>query len=117
MKKEQHPAIKLTNAVIEWFSSPNRYVKSGMNIFEDRKGNWLSSNDSTVRSLVCKTCLCGAVDLHRELLGIKKISYRVKIMNLLRSLNEFKGFAHKYTTPQAREMFVKVKKQLQKELR
>ena len=44
------------------------------------------------------------------------MSYRKKILNLLRELDEFRGFAVKYTTPQAREMFVKVKKQLQKEL-
>ena len=116
MKKEQHPAIKLTNEVIKWFSSPNRYVKSGIDVFEDRKGNWLQSCDSEVIPLVCKTCLYGAVDLHRELLGIKKMSYRKKILNLLRELDELRGFAAKYTTPQAREMFVKVKKQLQKEL-
>ena len=120
--KKVHPAMQLVNAVIQWYSKPRRYVKRGVNVFEDKQGNELYININNGISKeeipnICRACLLGSMDLQADILGITNLDHKYRVKSHLYDLPEFKGFSAKYTTPQAKNLFIKVKKALQKELR
>ena|SRR5579872_5144673 len=104
-------SIKLTDAIITWFSKPNRYVKDPINVYEDKNSNWLPSETKDTKK-ICRTCLIGSVRLQSMEKKIPMVA-QIQVREFITNLPEFKGYAHSYTTSQAKKMFVKIKEQLQ----
>lgn len=103
--KQKHPAIKLVDDCIKWFSKPGRYVKDGTEMYErNEKGD------------ICRTCLLGTVNLFSDnLTNSRAAAYLVK--DCLDDTAHKSGFYKHYTSSQAQAIFKKTKRLLVKTLK
>lgn len=119
MSKKLDPTIKVTNAIIRWYSKPKTYVKDGTAFFEDKNDNRLDSwiKDKETAKNICRTCLIGSVKLWSFNLGYAEHDVSDRILDKVDNfVDPDNGFVKNYTALQAKNIFIKVKKELQKEI-
>ena len=115
MSKRLSPAVKLTNAVIKWYSKPKRYVINGWNTYEDEDGVCLDTftnlDHPETNPDIYRACLIGSVRLQGYKLGFDD-NIQETVLCVLDDLPSHNGYSVKYNSLQAKNQFTKVKKEL-----